>query len=86
MWILITGLPSDSAFQRHGKQWTLDNELTATGIELGQMWQAMHIGMWMKKGAKVPEIVPITFADRPVPERKKKVVSIDQFAQKHGGR
>lgn len=86
MWVLIDGLPPDSAFRRGGKQWTQGDELAAVCCEITQTWLASQIGMWMKKGAKVPPIVPITHPDRPRQERKKKVVSIDQFARKFGGR
>lgn len=84
--MLVNGLPPDSAFGRRGTQWTLDHELAAAGIELNQAWLAMLVGMWMKKGAKVPPVVPITHPDRPQPERKKKVVSLDDVARMFGGR
>lgn len=62
---LVGGLPPDSALRRGGSLWTLENELTAVGIELNQMWLSMVLSAWMAKGAKVPPIVPITHADRP---------------------
>ncbi len=84
---LVDGLPPDAALRRDGSMWTLENELTAVTCELLQMWLAMQVGMWMPKGSKVPEVVPLTHPDRhkpPAAERKKATSDPAELARAFG--
>lgn len=90
LWVLISGLPPDSAFARHGRGWTQSHELAAVAIERQEHWGSMLVqmsGRALKDNAKPPPGIQITHPDRVTPEPvKKKPASVDEIARMFAGR
>lgn len=87
LWVLVQGLPPDSAFYRQGKLWTQAHELTALAVEKLEHRLSTLAVMWAdeKSKGRIPPPIVITHPDRPQPPPKKKSVSPGALMSLFGG-